>query len=490
MLYNLVQCPHRLNLDLHEDPQKRDPESKFIQLLWERGTAFENEVISKLQIPFTDLGALEDKEKERQTLEAINRKAKLIYGGRIRAGNLLGEPDILRWDDKMGYVAGDIKSGAGEEGDEDSGTEKPKKHYAVQLALYTKILEALGLAKGRLPFIWDIHGDEVVYNLNAPQGPRTPQTLWELYKEKLGQAGEIVSQAHTTLPALGGICKLCHWRSHCTSHIEKLDDLTLVAELGRSRRDLITPHIRTVTDLATADLSRLVQGDKTVIKGIGLSTLQKFKVRAQLLVDPDARPYCTVMPNLPQSAVELFFDIEVDPMRDICYLHGFVERRNGDNSTEMFSPFMAETPTPEEEEKAFARAWEYVQSRQPCAIYFYSKYERTWWKKLQQRYPSVATEADINAMFESAMAADLYFDVVRKCTEWPTRDHSIKTLAYYLGFKWRDTSPSGADSIEWYHRWIESGDPTIRQRILDYNEDDCVATRVLLDGIRGLEVRC
>ena len=175
-------------------------------------------------------------------------------------------------------------------------------------------------------------------------------------------------------------------------------------------------------------------------------------------------------------------------MRDICYLHGFIERRNADNTTERFVPFIAESPTAKEEERAFAQAWEYVQSRRPCAIYFYSKYERTWWRKLQQRYPHVTAESEIDAMFESGMAVDLYFDVVQRCTEWPTRDHSIKTLASYLGFKWRDTSPSGADSIEWYHRWIESGDPNIRQRILDYNEDDCVATRVLLDGIRKLSV--
>ena len=31
-----------------------------------------------------------------------------------------------------------------------------------------------------------------------------------------------------------------------------------------------------------------------------------------------------------------------------------------------------------------------------------------------------------------------------------------------------------------------SGDPQIRQRILDHNEDDCMAMRVLLDGIREL----
>jgi len=76
--------------------------------------------------------------------------------------------------------------------------------------------------------------------------------------------------------------------------------------------------------------------------------------------------------------------------------------------------------------------------------------------------------------------------VVKKATEWPTYDQSIKTLAQHLGFRWRDTHPSGAASIEWYHRWIESGDPAIRQRILDYNEDDCLATGVVVDVIRRM----
>ena len=236
MLYNLIQCPHRLTLDLHEDPSRKDPESKFVQLLWERGTAFENEVVRKLQIPFTDLSALSNKERERRTMDAVAQKAGLIYGGRMRAGNLLGEPDILRWNDKMGYVAGDIKSGGGEEGEDDVGSGKPKKHYAVQLALYTDILETLGMSKGRFPFIWDVHGEEVTYDLNAPQGPKTPQTLWELYREKLIQAEEIVSQPGITLPALGSTCKQCHWRSHCTGRVERTDDLTLIAELGRAKR--------------------------------------------------------------------------------------------------------------------------------------------------------------------------------------------------------------------------------------------------------------
>jgi len=86
----------------------------------------------------------------------------------------------------------------------------------------------------------------------------------------------------------------------------------------------------------------------------------------------------------------------------------------------------------------------------------------------------------------AALAIDLYFDVVLKATEWPTRDYSIKTLAKYLGFSWRDKHPSGAASIEWFNRYITNKNPDIRQRILDYNEDDCRATRVLLDGIRAI----
>ena len=99
----------------------------------------------------------------------------------------------------------------------------------------------------------------------------------------------------------------------------------------------------------------------------------------------------------------------------------------------------------------------------------------------------VCSADEIEELFDPAHAIDLYYDVVKKATEWPTWNLSIKTLAKYLGFAWRDTHPSGAASIEWFDRWITTGDSLIRQRILDYNEDDCRATRVLLDGIREID---
>jgi len=488
MLYDLVHCPHRVTMDLFGNPEKRDPVSPFVQLLWERGHAFEQQVIEDLRLPFTNLRPHPAGEKERLTHEAMACGDELIYGGRISADDLVGEPDLLRRQGN-GYVAGDIKSGVGVEGATEESDGKPKTHYAVQLALYTDILERLGLCGGRNPFVWDVHGDEVAYDLDAPQGVKNPTTLWAVYQECLCEARAVVAEEQETLPALANICKLCHWRTSCIKRLEEIDDLTLIPELGRAKRDAMSAHLRGVKHLAQTDLGTLVQGKKSLIPGVGPDTLRKFQARARLQTSAGAGPYLREPLALPRADLELFFDVETDPMRNVCYLHGFVERRDGDPEMERYVAFFVDRPTPEEEARAFALAWQYVRTSRPSVIYYYSPYERTTWRNLQRAYPTVVTEAETEAMFEAPSAVDLYHDVVRSRTEWPTRDHSIKTLASFLGFKWRDTDPSGASSIEWYHRWVGTSDPAVRQRILDYNEDDCRATRVLLDAVRSLPVR-
>lgn len=485
MLYDLVACPHRVLQDLFGNLSQRDPVNPFIQLLWEKGTLYEKEVIANLRIPFLDLSGLDDEERERQTAEAMKRKEPLIYSGRIRADDLLGNPDLLRLEG-TGYAPIDIKSGAGEEGPED--LKKPKKHYAVQLALYVDILERKGLSGGRKGYIWDIHGEEVAYDLSAPPGPRMRKTLWEEYIECLELAREIVSRAESTLPAYGSVCKLCHWQTDCLSNLEAKQDITLIFELGRSRREALGGKFATIPDLANSDLSPFISGKKTAFPGIGPDSLRKFQRRAQLLTASNGKAYAKGTIGFPPSEREVFFDIEDDPFRGLCYLHGFVVRMNGDNATEKYVAFFTEKPTPEEEERIFSQAWKFLADCKPCAVYFYSKYERTTWKRLREKYPHVCSEGDLEALFVPPAGIDLYYDVVFPSTEWPTRDYSIKTLASYLGFSWRDPHPSGAASIEWFHRWVETGDVALKQRILDYNEDDCRATRVLLDGIKALPI--
>ncbi len=484
MLYSFVQCPHRVTLDVLGDPKQRDEVSPFVELLWERGNRYEQEVVARLDVPFLNLREVPLSEREERTIAAMNTGEELIYGGRITAGELLGEPDILK---KFGsaYLPGDIKSGAGFEGTSEDDGGKPKKHYAVQLSLYADILKTLGFSSGADAFIWDVHGDEVVYDLAAPRGKKPP-TVWEEYQATLDDVRAIAEGKRTTLPALCAQCKLCHWRTYCRAALKASNDLTLIPELGRSRREKLLPHLGTVKELAEANPEMLVDGSKSLVSGIGAPMLLRFQARARLQTAPEAKPHFIEDIVFPSDALEVFFDVETDPMRDICYLHGFVERRARASDTEKYVYFLAEEPTFEAEKAAFAAAWDYLSTTNFTALYFYSSYEKTILKKLAGRFPDVATKAQMEVLFQQDESLDLYHGLVRSRMEWPTNDLSIKTLASFFGFSWRDPEPSGASSIQWYHEWTETGDSALRTRILEYNEDDCRAMRILVDGVRAL----
>ncbi len=487
LLYDLVSCPHRVFLDAYGDQSKRDETSAFVRMLWDRGNTFENEVMGKLtgHQPVLDLSGYSHAEREARTLTAMQERVPLIYQARLRSGDLLGSPDLLRLEN-TGYVPIDIKSGRAEEGGDEESEPTPKRHYAVQLGLYVDILEQLGHSAGRRAYVWDIGGSEVLYDFTALHGKRNPKALWSDYQETLSEARSILDRSQPTRPAYAASCKLCHWYTHCLETMKAADDLTLMPKLGRSLVEVIAEQIPTMSDLAKADPEEFIVGDKTVFKGLGPDRLRTFTERARLIKSINPQPKLTAPVRLPTSSLEIFFDIETDPMQDICYLHGFLERRDGDNDGERFVAFFADTASREAEEDAFRNAWTYLASKPTAVIYYYSKYERTIYRKLQERFPSVCSASDIEDLFDPERSVDLYFDVVERATMWPTRDHSIKTLAKFLGFAWRDTNPSGAASIEWFQRWTAERDPSVKARILEYNEDDCRATRVVLDGIRGM----
>jgi predicted RecB family nuclease len=472
--------------DLYANPADRDEIGPFVKMLWEKGAAHEDAIMGGIGVPHLDPSGFYGDEKKQRTTVATERREPLIYSGRIVVGDLVGEPDLLRFIGH-GSLAGDIKSGAGEEGPED--LSKPKIHYAVQLTLYTDIFEQKALSVGRISFIIDIDSQEFTDALDNLYGERNPTTLWAKYQESVAESGAIVDRQAEMLTAYSGTCKLCWWYSGCTKKLAEHDDLTLLPELGRSRRDAMLVQPGTVTEFAGANVEGLTSGKKTAFAGIGPDMLRKRHERASLVITPNPQPYLTASLTLLHSDIEVFSDVETDPMWDFCYLHGVLERHGGDNRTEQFDAFFADDLRPEAEREAFAQAWAYLCTRPTGIICFYSKYERTVLWKLQQQYTDVCTAEEIEALFHPDRSVDLYDDVVQMATLWPTRGPSIKTLAKFLGFQWCDANPSGAASIEWFDQWIRTGDPAIKQRILDDNEDDVVATSVLLDEIRGLTLR-
>lgn len=64
MLYSLVTCPHRLAQGLFDNRAERDPISRFVQLLWERGVAHEHETMQGFGQLYVDLSIYAGDEKD------------------------------------------------------------------------------------------------------------------------------------------------------------------------------------------------------------------------------------------------------------------------------------------------------------------------------------------------------------------------------------------------------------------------------------------
>lgn len=494
-LYDYLQCPHRVWRDIYGPEDEKIKETNpFVQLLWDKGVYHEQNVISQLGT-FEDLTVGDIQERISKTDDALNSGVDLLYQPVIAHKNLLGIPDLLRKQPDGSYAALDIKSGRGYEGvDESADRDSPKlkKHYAVQLALYTEILEKLGFSNGkREGYIYDIELQEVLYQLKSPMGVKTQQTFWEFYEELKVDVMNIMQDLHKNDPAMAGICKLCPWYNSCKKWVAIRDDTSGLFYVGRSVRDQLKEelHLSTVKEaqnLNVEDLLDKKKHDKNFLKGIGKKTLDKIKIRAEILSNKKP-PVLYEKLDLPQVENELYFDIEDDPTQAFVYLHGVYERTP---QGEKFIPFVADAVNPESEAKAWQEFWDYVKSfdENNFAIYYYSHHERTTYKKMSSLYPKVASEDDIEWLFDKSRAVDLYTDVILKNTDWPVGSYSLKTIAQYLGFKWRDETPSGALSIQWYNEYLKTGDKSILERILIYNEDDCKATLVIKDALMRMKV--
>lgn len=495
-LHNLTVCERRLFLDFHGELTQRDPESDFVAMLVRASQAHEREVLSLLSGKSFRIKPPSEARRCEATIDAMTNEEPLILGGRLAIDDLIAEPAMLEITAR-GYVAGLVKWGSAldEHG-------RPRQNYAVQVAHHAHLLSKLGFGSAADGFIIDRDGSRVDFDFNVPMCGKNGPSGQSTHASMLEHARAIRDRTSRTEPALCAACKLCHWRSACRAALDQVADLTLVPQLGRELRRTIRPFAEDLSALARLDVGALEAAIDAGPKGVGPARLRRFVERAKLLTSPGAKAYAIRPLGLERRRRELFFDIEADPDRNLVYLHGIVERKASEGSAHSnngdgghggdeltFHAFYVDEPTVEAEGHAFDHAYRFLSSATDARIYYWSKYERTAYRKLAQRHPHVCSVAEIEVLFDPSRAIDLLFDVVMPATEWPLNDHSIKTIAKHLGFRWRDLDPSGAASITWFDRWCRERSDQVRQRILDYNEDDCLATAAILDALIALPVR-
>lgn len=486
LLYDFLQCPHKVWRDVHGPREEFiEEENPFLRLLWERGIQHEADVVASFGFEFVDCSQGSEEERIAATNEALARREPYIYQGILAHGDLFGIPDLLHFDGEE-YMPIEIKSGSAEEGGDEEKPGKLKKHYAVQLALYCEILRRRGLHDSLKGFVIDSSGNRSEYDLTKPQGARTPETYFELYERVRQEAASLFTGEKQNDPAMCASCKQCGWYGSCKKWAEETDDLTRLFYVGRSVRDTIRRDLGSaaISDLLENELAVLVdrkKADRGFLPGIGPSTLEKMTLRGRLLKD-GGEPIMHSKIAFPDVGTELFFDIESDPTQDFVYLHGFWVR---EKTGERFEHRSAKAVTADEEKRAWRAAIDLIHAYDPenSAIYYYSSYEKTSYRRLQRKYPEVISEDDLELLFSRQNFIDLY-DIVLKNTDWPLGSYGIKAIAQYLGFQWRDETPSGALSIQWFNEFIKTGDDALFERVLIYNEDDCRATMVVKDYLK------
>jgi uncharacterized protein len=276
-------------------------------------------------------------------------------------------------------------------------------------------------------------------------------------------------------------CRHSPWFNECVRAAEEANDVALIYKVHQKTLEgLRGAGIYTVADAAKMDIYALPK-----ITHATEATLNRIKWQAQSLQQGTLK--WIGKPDIPDSPLKIYFDIEGDPLLDVQYLFGFLVVGDPDHrfathgrvhqdpgSEGYYLYFLAERPDQEEEMWRAFSSW-VAELPKEYIVYHYATYEHTQLDLLGAHYGS----SDALATFKSRLV-DLA-KVVQDTVIFPTYFYSIKNLAKskFLNYKWRHAKAGGAQSIFWYEKWLEEGDRDVLQDIIDYNEDDVVATRCL-----------
>lgn len=476
-LNSYLGCAHSARLWLEGvKPPPQDDAS--LELLRNKGFEHEAKVLAALEAQFGSAVSISDEvsleERGRQTTEAIEAGAPLIFQGAFFDARWVGFPDFL------------IRSGKGQDGNwlydpEDAKlAQKAKPEHVVQLGVYRRLL---GKWAGDFGAIHVGGGPPERFDLTQTQ---------HVTGRFMGQFEAFAdADARETRALPNASCGQCAYQSRCDAEWRAIDSPTFVAGLrGDQLLKLEAAGVTTLTQLAALDPA-------TRVPGIGAETLPKLVAQARLqrqgveagahkveLLDLEPRRGFALMPS--PAPGDLFFDMEGYPYypEGLEYLFGLYGPL-GAGGADAFKGFWAHDRAAEK--AAFEALIDlfvgHLQRNPRAHIYHYAPYEPVALKKLASRHAT--REAELDQLLREQRFVDLY-RVARQALRASTEGYSLKQLEKIYWGKREGEVTNAGDSIVEYERWRVTGDQTILDAIERYNEDDCVSTAKMRDWLEGL----
>ncbi len=294
-------------------------------------------------------------------------------------------------------------------------------------------------------------------------------------------------------PIVNAECGRCHWWEHCRPQLDP-DDVSLRIDKGAlDSREIVTLRrhgVDTVTDLAGVDLDHLLTWYlPEVTHRSGAETrIRTAARRARMLLDGRWFDRETSGPiEVPAAEVEIDFDIE-SAANGRVYLWGFlVQPADGRSVYHEFSRF-ADLDEPAELDlarEAFEWLRSVVEAGESVVVYHYSGYEVAKIRGLADR------AGDPLLDWAAAYAEEHFVDLLEivKTHYFGVAGLGLKLMAAHAGFSWRDDDPGGLNSQVWFAEAVHAESPparaAARQRVLEYNEDDVIATSQLRAWLRA-----
>jgi len=467
-LVTLARCAHRVTLDRRGDVDARLPVSPFVELLWTRTMLHESTMVRSHNAEIIDAAAPFDVRRSR-TRELMQSGAASIGGALLDIGDLCGDVPLLVKQDGVSELGNFIYVPAIAEGDDITTSFELDERSAMRLCAFA---ELLGHTQGHRP----AHGIVV-----ATQGEREVEldAFWPRYLELRRRARRVLLGIEQTRPGLKAECRLCRWRVKCHDDLVAADDLTLISSVGEAERDRLER-----LEVKTADALADCAAEKLVASGIG-------KRRASTLVRAASvrrskEPAVVAPWTRPQAALEIVYDIENDALDPFVYLHGLLLRTltSPAEPIDKYEPLCSRLPETEAELWArFLARVEALEDVSSYCVYVYGSHERTVLRRLARMYGGTAAlDRFVDRLID-------VHDAVRATVVLPTESTSLKAVATWLGFKWRDAEPTGAGSIAWWSEYARDpiANTAALQRVLSYNEDDLRATILIVDWLSSLK---
>ncbi|MEI6511066.1 MAG: TM0106 family RecB-like putative nuclease [Candidatus Uhrbacteria bacterium] len=462
LFYQYATCPHWIWYDHFGDQSRKEKPAALAEKLLEQGVMHEEEYVKGLiGDGFIEVSTKDQAKAFAKTVELMRQGVATIYQGSIEATVdgvfWRGRPDLLekrKGKSKLGlhfYVPVDIKS-----------SHSIHKEQQLQLTFYAKILEEIQGVRPRETAIINVDHERIAFAPGSEHLVKAKKITKEIVEVLNGKKPPL---------RLASKCKHSPWFKECIRSAEEANDIALIYDLdARAHPALRKAGIETVADAAKMVVARLPK-----IPHCSPAELDRIKLQAQSLATNNL--HWLKKPSIPDAPIRIYFDIEGDPLLDVQYLFGFWIEGDGKPRYEYF---LAEKP--EHEARMWREFVDWTATLKPGTfkVYHYADYERAQTLRLAKEHGSSPAFEYFASQYVDLLA------IVRESVIFPLYFYSIKDIAKskFLNFKWRSKKAGGAQSIFWYEEWLETKDRRILQDVIDYNEDDVLATACLDKWLR------